>query len=85
MKRIDIVYGGELYSVGGREFDDVQREVSEGVAAGGRWLRVNDGEGQRREAYLLLSPGVTIALVPIPDDPVEVAGNGEWEQGDEAS
>ena len=31
MKRIDIVYGGELYSVGGREFDDVRQEVLDGM------------------------------------------------------
>lgn len=82
MKRIDIVYGGEFYSVGGREFDEVRREVTEGIEAGGRWLRVNDGEGERREAYLLLSPGVPLALIPIPDDDAQVAGNGEWKQDD---
>ena len=36
MKRIDIVYGGELYSVGGREFEEVRQEVVEGVLAGAR-------------------------------------------------
>jgi hypothetical protein len=37
----------------------------------------------RREAYLLLSPGVPIALVPVPDDDVEIAGDGQWSSGDD--
>jgi hypothetical protein len=83
MKRIDIVYGGELYSVGGREFEEVRQEVVEGVTAGPQWLRVNDGEGMRREAFLLLMPGVPIALIPVPADEVEVAGTGDWGSGDD--
>ena len=82
MKRIDIVYGGELYSVGGREFEEVRQEVVDGTADGPSWLRVNDGEGMRREAYLLLSPGVPIALVPVPDDDVEIADDRRSRQSD---
>ncbi|MEV8359326.1 MULTISPECIES: hypothetical protein [unclassified Microbacterium] len=74
MKRIDIVYGGELYSVGGREFDDVRQEVLDGMLSAPQWLRVNDGEGMRREAFLLLTPGVPIALVPVPEDERELTG-----------
>ena len=77
MKRIDIVYGGELYSVGGREFEEVRQEVVDGTTDGPSWLRVNDGEGMRREAYLLLSPGVPIALIPVPEDDIELAGDGQ--------
>ena len=44
---------------------------------------MNDGEGMRREAYLLLSPGVPIALIPVPDDDAEVAGSGEWSSDDD--
>ena len=37
----------------------------------GTWLLVNDGEGTRRDAYLWISAGTSIALVPIPDEKVE--------------
>lgn len=67
MKRIDVHYGGNLYSVGGRPLADVQLDV-ERAAEGGGWLLVNDGEGARRDAYLWIAAGVPIALVPIPDD-----------------
>ncbi len=73
MKRIDIHYGGERYSVGQRSFDDILDEVRAALAAGHGWLTVNDGDGARREAYLLIAPGVPLAIVPIPvvegDDP----------------
>lgn len=67
MKRIDLHYGGSLYSVGGRSLEEVQREIERAAASGG-WLRVNDGEGARRDAYLWVCAGVPIALVPIPAD-----------------
>ncbi|RLK52637.1 hypothetical protein [Microbacterium telephonicum] len=69
MKRIDIEYGGRMYSVGGREPDEVMREIEEGIESGHHWLRVNDGEGMRRDALLLVTPGVPIAVVPIPGEP----------------
>lgn len=68
MKRIDIEYGGRLYSVGGREPEEIMREIEDGIATGRHWLRVNDGEGRRRDALLLVTPGVPIAVVPIPSD-----------------
>ncbi len=70
MKRIDIHYGSHLYSVGGRDLDDVRAEI-ESFHDNGGWLLVNDGEGARRDAYLYLSRGSSIALIPIPDDPAE--------------
>jgi len=73
MKRIDIQYGGQTYSVGGRSLTEVEREITDGMATGSYWLLVNDGEGQRRDAHLLLTPGSAIALIPIPDE-VESAG-----------
>jgi hypothetical protein len=69
MKRIDIWYGGEHYSVGGRSIDDVKREIIDGLASGAAWLEANDGEGAPRPALLLITPGVPIAVIPIPDDP----------------
>lgn len=68
MKRIDIRYGGDQYSVGGRDLSDVKAEVERGLAAGGPfWMVVNDGEGFRRDAHLLVSPGMALSIIPIPD------------------
>lgn len=71
MKRIDIAYGGELYSIGGRDFDAVREEVTVGLESGHHWLHVNDGAGAPRHAFLLLTPGVPIALIPVPDEEPE--------------
>lgn len=83
MKRIDIYYGGEHYSIGGREVDDVMDDVTTGIASAPRWLEVNDGEGEVRTAYLLLSPGVALTVVPIPDElPGSSAGDGRFDRDD---
>ena len=80
MKRIDIYYGGEHYSVGGRRLEELQREIETGLRSGMHWLEVNDGEGTRRQAFLMLTPGVQLTVVPIPDpDPgAEISGDG-WD------
>lgn len=71
MKRIDIMYGGHQYSIGGRDLQDLKREIEEGIAANeSRWLIVNDGEGHLRPAHLLLDRGIDISVIPIPDEPV---------------
>lgn len=67
MKRIDVLYGGNMFSIGGRELADIQSEIASYRSSGG-WLIVNDGEGARREAHLWLDAGVPIALIPIPGD-----------------
>lgn len=69
MKRIDIIYGGQLFSVGGRTVEGLTREITQAVADNGGWLTANDGEGERREALLFIGPGIPIAVVPIPDPP----------------
>jgi hypothetical protein len=67
MKRIDIVYGGRMYSIGGREYEDVKTEIAEGITSRKpQWLDVNDGEGHHRDAHLLLVPGIDVAVIPIP-------------------
>ena len=81
MKRIDIYYGGEHYSVGGRPLDDLRQEVETGLAAGTHWLEVNDGEGMRRTAYLLLTSGVPLAIVPIPDESPGQGADAVWSDG----
>ena len=81
MKRIDIYYGGDHYSVGGRRIDDLRAEIEAGLAAGTYWLEVNDGEGAMRRALLLLSPGVPLAVVPVPDEDPAASPDGEWSDG----
>lgn len=80
MKRVDIRYGGDQYSVGGREVDELRAEVERGLAGGAPfWLVVNDGEGFRRDAHLLIGPGIPISFIPIPDpdDPAEGARSND--------
>ncbi|MFJ6678442.1 hypothetical protein ACIQLK_04850 [Microbacterium sp. NPDC091382] len=67
MSRIDISYGGQWYSVGDRTLEDVHREIQEGARGGEYWLAVNDGEGSASPAYLFITPGVPIAVIPVPE------------------
>ena len=67
VKRIDIYYGGERYSVGMRTFEDVSAQIFTALRSGGDWIEVNQGDGAPRTAYLLISPGVDIAILPIPE------------------
>ena len=74
MKRIDIDYGGNHYSIGGRELVDVQAEIAAAMRGDGTaWLQVNSGEGRARPAYLAISQGTAIALSPASDVQPEVA------------
>jgi hypothetical protein len=69
MKRVDIQYGGDHYSIAGRELDDVKREIADGFETGSIfWLSVNSGEGQLRPAEIALSPGVSIAISAAHDE-----------------
>lgn len=70
MKRIDITYGGHSYSVGGRDFDELRDEIAAHLADGSSplWLEVNQGEGEPRPTYLLITPATQLALTPIPGD-----------------
>ena len=65
MKRIDVNYGGDVFSIGGRDAADVQREIEGHMRAGGGWLQVNSGEGSARPALLYIAPGATVALLPV--------------------
>lgn len=71
MKRIDIHYGGQLYSVGERSAEEITEEIRAAIVAGHGWLDVNDGEGAPRPARLLITPGVPVALIPIPEPPAD--------------
>ncbi|WP_426715326.1 hypothetical protein [Campylobacter coli] len=75
MKRIDIYYGGERYSVGQRTLADVQSDIEAAMTSGApAWVQVNDGDGAPRTAYLLITPGVPIAVIPIPEGGGEDTG-----------
>ena len=63
MNRIDIVYGGRPYSLSGRTIESLQEEIGSAIAAGRPyWLRVNAGEGRIEDAYLLVAPGIPVAV-----------------------
>ncbi|WEG09507.1 hypothetical protein PU630_02770 [Microbacterium horticulturae] len=66
VERIDIEYGGRTFSVGGQELSEVVDAIDAALAGGDHWLRVNDGDGAPREAFLLVTPGTPLAVVPIP-------------------
>jgi hypothetical protein len=66
MKRIDIYYGSRHYSVADREVEDLKRQVADALRGDGDWIEVNYGEGSRTAAFVFLTPGVDIAIVPIP-------------------
>jgi len=69
MKRIDVTYDGQLYSVANRDVDDLVAQISDGMTRPEPfWLEVNSGEGEPRPTRLLLTAGVPIALTPIPDE-----------------
>jgi len=81
MKRIDIHYGGDQYSIGGRGLDDLRGEIEAGLVRGAHWLEVNDGEGEMRVAYLLLTPGTPLAIIPIPEELPLGDAEAEWPAG----
>lgn len=75
MKRINILYGGAQYSVGGRELSHLEAEIEKIVQSGTPgWLTVNFGEGSVRPARLLITAGTQIALIGI-DPEGDAAGS----------
>lgn len=66
MKRVDIVYGGQQYSLGGRSIESIRAEVSQAFTDGAPyWLRVNSGGGRFEDAYLLIAPGIPFAVLNV--------------------
>jgi hypothetical protein len=65
VKRIDILYDGNQYSVGGRELDELTTTIADGIAGGAPfWLEVNFGEGRPQTALLMVTSATPIALLP---------------------
>lgn len=65
MKRIDILYDGNQYSVGGRELDELKATIAKGIAEGAPyWLEVNFGEGRPQSAFLMVTAATSITLLP---------------------
>ncbi|GAB3118652.1 hypothetical protein [Glaciibacter psychrotolerans] len=64
MNRVDIVYGGSEYSLGGRTAESIQQEITAAMSAHTPyWLPVNRGGGRFEGAFLLISTGIPIAVV----------------------
>lgn len=79
MKRIDIVYGGKPYSLGGRSIESIQEEIGAAIATGvPYWIKVNSGEGRYEDAYLLIAPGIALAML-------NVKPNGDASAADDAA
>ena len=63
--RVSVHYGGMIYTISGRRPDEVRQELDDAVRRGEpHWLEANFGEGRLTPVRLLVTPGVTIALVP---------------------
>jgi len=84
MIRIDIVYGGQQYSLGGRSAESVQSEIGAAVLSGQPyWLRVNSGGGRFEDAYLLIAPGIAFAVLdvkPTNGDDLDLEVDGAFNQ-----
>jgi len=66
MIRIDILYGGQQYSLGGRSADSVKDEINAALLSGQPyWIRVNSGGGRFEDAYLLIAPGIAFAVLDV--------------------
>ncbi|TPW77503.1 hypothetical protein [Schumannella soli] len=67
MKRIDVFYGNQHYSVADRTIDQLTDEIEEAVADGGGWLTVNYGDGSRVPALLYVGQSTPIAVAERPE------------------
>jgi hypothetical protein len=69
MKRINVFYDGQQYSVGDRDLSEVETQISDALVSGApHWLDVNGGEGAPHAVRLLILPGIAIALSPVTTD-----------------
>jgi len=72
MKHIEVLYGGEVFTLDAESSDEVMGMIGEAITSGGhQWLSVNRGEGRAQTARLLIGPGVPIAVVPLREDDLD--------------
>jgi hypothetical protein len=84
LKRINIRYGGEHYTVANRALSEVQNEITTAIAEGRTlWLRVNRGEGTYQQADLLITAATPIALMGVDLPPVAQEPDAESDNADD--
>ncbi|KQQ06247.1 MULTISPECIES: hypothetical protein [unclassified Rathayibacter] len=66
MKRVEITYGGQPYSLHDTTAAEVRESVEKALdGSASRWLSVNQGEGEPRETSILITPGVAFAVADV--------------------
>lgn len=66
MKRVEIIYGGEPYSMHDTTAAAVRESVDKALeGAASRWLTVNQGEGEPRQTSILITPGVDFSVADV--------------------
>lgn len=68
MKRINIGYNGQVYSIGETDLDQLKAQIASAVGGDPLWLSVNYGEGRLQTAQILVGRGIPISLMPVPAD-----------------
>jgi hypothetical protein len=68
VKRIDVLYGGSHYSIGGEDYDVIKAAITAAANGDPTWITINHGEGRPQPAELLIGPGIPVALLPISSD-----------------
>jgi hypothetical protein len=67
VKRINIGYNGQVYSIGEVDLETLRARITAAASGRTEWLTVNYGEGRPQVAEILIGPGIPIALMPVPD------------------
>lgn len=84
LKRINIRYGGDHYTLASRALAEVQEEINAAIAENRPlWLRVNRGEGSYQQADLLVTASTPIALMGVDLPPVESQSESDREDPQE--
>lgn len=66
MKRVEIIYGGHLFTVADTDPAAIEAQISDALHTGTPlWLTVNQGEGSLRESRILITAGVSVSLTGI--------------------
>ncbi len=75
MKRVRVIYGGREFTIPGMDGPAVRAAVDAALAGGDPWLRAVSGMGRGADAMLLVTPGITIAVIDESTDGDEAAGD----------